>query len=113
MGRLVAVVAQNPRMLGLGIDENTAILVRNQRSFTVLGDGAVYVVDGSPVSYSNISEGSFEDTLSVFGIQLHLLTQGDTFDLSKREPKAHSARALTEALVPEAVRERVHEAADD
>ena len=113
MGRLVGVVAQNPRMLGLGIDENTAILVRNQRSFTVLGDGAVYVVDGSPVSYSNISEGSFDETLSVFGIRLHLLTQGDTFDLSKREPKAHPARPLTEALVPEAVLARAHEAADD
>jgi cyanophycinase len=99
MGRLLGAVAQNPRILGIGIDENTAILVKGQRTFTVLGDGAVYVLDGSTVSYSNIGEERVEKTLSIYDVKLHMLTQGDTFDLSKRRPYEHAAKEVEEELV--------------
>jgi len=42
-------VAQNPRIVGLGIDENTAVIATRQRQLQVLGEGAVYVVDGRAV----------------------------------------------------------------
>jgi cyanophycinase len=45
IGRLLGAVAQNPRELGLGIDEDTAVILRNNR-FEVIGSGGVYVVDG-------------------------------------------------------------------
>ncbi len=44
MGRLLAAVAQNPRTLGLGIDENTAVVIDCGESFYVVGTGAVYAV---------------------------------------------------------------------
>ena len=113
MGRLVGAVAQNPRIVGIGIDENTAILVKGHRTFTVLGDGAVYVVDGSTVSYTNLSEGRFSETLSIFDLRVHLLTQGDVFHLNTRKAKAHPADEITEEVVPAVVRERASEAADD
>jgi cyanophycinase len=99
MGRLVGAVAQNPRILGIGIDENTAILVKGQRYFTVIGDGAVYVLDGSTVSYSNIAEARVEKTLSIYDIKMHILTQGDTFDLSSRQPFAHDGDEVEEELM--------------
>ena len=99
MGRLLGAVSQNPRILGIGIDENTAILVTGQRTFRVFGDGAVYVLDGSTVSYSNITEAQVEKTLSIYDVKLHVLTQGDTFDLSSRRPFAHPAKEVTRELV--------------
>lgn len=99
MGRLLGAVAQNPRILGIGIDENTAILVKGQRTFTVMGNGAVYVLDGSTVSYSNIGEERVEKTLSIYDVKLHVLTMGDTFDLSKRRPYEHPAKEAEEELV--------------
>jgi cyanophycinase len=99
MGRLLGAVAQNPRILGIGIDENTAILVNAHRNFKVIGDGAVYVLDGSTVSYSNITEERVEKTLSIYDVKLHVLTQSDTFDLSSRRPHAHPAKELERELI--------------
>ena len=98
MGRLMGAVAQNPRMLGVGIDENTAIVVDDQRAFEVIGEGAVYVLDGSGVSYSNLTDEEKDRTLSIFGVQVHVLSMGDTFDLSLRQPEARPAEAVLERL---------------
>ena len=48
-GPLLGAVAQNPHNLGLGIDENTAIVVHHGKTFQIIGMGAVYVVDGSHI----------------------------------------------------------------
>ena len=96
MARLIGAVSQNPRVLGTGIDEDTAIVVEHNRSFRVLGEGAVYVVDGSKMSYSNIGEEDSDRTLSSFGIAVHMLSQGDQFDLITRTPYAHPADSMEE-----------------
>ncbi|HYF02610.1 MAG TPA: cyanophycinase [Patescibacteria group bacterium] len=98
IGRLLAAVAQNPRNLGIGIDENTAIIVEGNRSFKVIGENAVYVVDGSGVTTSNISEDRSDVTLALFDVKLHVLVQGDKFDLKERRPlilDAEERRQLT------------------
>jgi cyanophycinase len=85
IGRLLGAVALNPRILGIGIDEDTAIVVQ-EHEFHVLGSGAVYVVDGAGVTHSNITDGAPESTLSMFDVRLHILSHGDRFDLSRRRP---------------------------
>jgi cyanophycinase len=92
MGRLLAAVAQNPRTLGLGIDENTAIVIDNAESFYVVGAGAVYAVDGRYITYSNVTEGHNEMTLAVYDTKLHVLTEGDSFDIETRRPTSFGAR---------------------
>lgn len=84
-GRLLGAVAHNPRLLGIGIDEDTALLVEGSHG-TVIGSGAVYVVDGEGASHSNISEASPDDTLSLFDVRMHVLADGDRFDLAGRRP---------------------------
>jgi cyanophycinase len=96
VGRLLAAVAQNPRLLGVGIDEDTAIVVEGEEGFRVLGSGAVYVIDGRGVSETNISERDSDRTLSIFDARLHLLSQGSTFDLKSRRPRYHAAETAQE-----------------
>jgi cyanophycinase len=96
MARLVGAISQNPRVLGVGIDENTALILEQERSFRVLGEGAVYVVDASKTTHSNIGEEEPDRTLSTFGIVVHMLSQGDRFDLPTRTPTSHSAESMEE-----------------
>lgn len=95
IGRLLGAVAQNPRMLGLGIDEDTAVVAEGQR-FRVIGSGAVYVVDGSATSYSNVSEGHADAMLSISDVRLHVLKTGDSFDLEARRPQPGPADEETD-----------------
>lgn len=84
-GRLLGAVAHNPRVLGLGIDEDTAAIVEGGR-FRVIGSGAVYVVDGSGVSHCNLAEAKPDRVLSMHGVKVHVLGTGDSFDLASRTP---------------------------
>jgi cyanophycinase len=102
MGRLLGAVAQNPRILGIGIDEQTAIVVENEERFTVLGDGAVYVIDGTGVTHSNITEDAQEMALSIYDVKLHVLSHEDQFDLRERRPGAISRDAAIEVQIQEA-----------
>ncbi|HYF26392.1 MAG TPA: cyanophycinase [Baekduia sp.] len=85
IGRLLGAVAHNPRVLGIGIDEDTAIVVEGDR-FTVLGRGAIYVVDGAGVTHSNVAEAKAASALSMYDVRLHVLSTGDAFDLNTRQP---------------------------
>ncbi len=74
-------------MLGIGIDEDTAIIVEHG-VFKVHGRGGVYVVDGSGLTHSNIAEAQLERTLSIYDVRLHVLSAGNTFFLTDRRPGA-------------------------
>ena len=93
MGRLLGTIAQNPRVLGIGIDEDTAIIMEDPTHFSVLGSGAVYVVDGTNVTHSNISEDESDKILSIYDVTLHVLSQGDGFDMEQRRPLSINAKA--------------------
>ena len=85
MGRLLGAVAHNPRVLGLGIDEDTAVMVEGD-TFRVIGSGGVYVVDGTDVTYCNLAEARAECALSMHDVRVHVLSDGDGFDLKARKP---------------------------
>jgi cyanophycinase len=86
MGRLLGAVAQNPKNLGLGIDEDTAVEVMGGGHFRVLGSGAVYVVDGAEIMYSSLSEQHAEGIVTIHDVKLHVLGAHDHFDLVQRRP---------------------------
>ncbi|KPU44572.1 cyanophycinase [Oxobacter pfennigii] len=86
IGRLMSAVAQNPHMLGVGIDEDTAITVEGD-NFYVIGSQSVTVVDGMCLSHTNVSELMPEEPLALTNVKLHILPKGYGFDLISREPK--------------------------
>lgn len=86
IGRLLTGVAQNPEVLGIGIDEDTAIIVSDKGVAQVIGTGAVYFIDGSKIFLTNVSKQKPTEVLSIYGIQLHVLKEGNKFDLIRKEP---------------------------
>jgi cyanophycinase len=101
IGRLMGAVAQNPRILGIGIDENTAIVIGEDACFKVIGEGAVTVLDASDMTYSNLADEQTDRTLSAFGVRLHLLSQGDDFDIASRTPRNGAAEDVERELLGE------------
>ena len=86
-GRLIGAVAYNPRVLGMGIDENTAAVVEGRR-LEVIGAGAVYIVDGGGATYSNVADADQQSTLAIHDVTVHVLAEGNSFDLGNRRPAA-------------------------
>lgn len=86
IGRLLGGIAQNPEVLGIGIDENTAIAVNKNGDIEVIGEGAVYFIDGSNISYTNVSEQNIEEVLSIYNVKLHVLKAGNKFSLLSKIP---------------------------
>jgi cyanophycinase len=84
-GRLLSAIAHNPHDLGIGIDEDTAILLDGHR-FEVIGAGAVTVIDVGAASHTNVPDVHEGDNLALYDVKLHLLPAGHGFDLDKHTP---------------------------
>ncbi|MGC9363451.1 MAG: cyanophycinase [Fidelibacterota bacterium] len=79
--RLISLVLENPKLLGIGIDESTAIIVNPDNTFRVFGEHAVIVYDASKATHI---ESDLANQLSCVGIKMHILTSGQRFDMVKR-----------------------------
>ena len=83
IGRLLALVAANPALLGLGVDEDTAALFDQEGALEIVGRNSVTIVDGSRM-YSDVFEVKGHGNITVSGAVLHVLTAGRRFDLKTR-----------------------------
>lgn len=79
-GRLMAIVASSPNLIGIGIDEDTAIEVSDRQTFTVMGRGAAYVLDCRR-ALTDAPDARQGAPLLVSGAVVHSLPAGATFDL--------------------------------
>lgn len=86
LGRLLSIVAQNPFLLGIGIDEDTAIVVEHDTSFEVIGAGAVTIVDGRQMVNSNINDAKKGQLISMSNVLFHLLPAGYRYNIESRQP---------------------------
>jgi len=85
LGRLLCGIAENPGILGIGIDEDTAIRVYPEEYFEVIGNNAVTVVDGRSIKSTNVSELKPDEILTITNASLHVLARGYGFDFKRRE----------------------------
>lgn len=97
LGRLLTAVAQHPYMLGVGIDEDTAVVVYPVDTiygvhpggyFEVIGSQTVTVIDGTRIQGTNISESRPRAPLALTNVILHILPAGYRFDIKERFPLA-------------------------
>src|ERR671913_1987304 len=85
MGRLLATFAANPGLLGIGLDEDTAVLIDREGVLEVLGSNMVTIVDGRDAT-SDYYEREIGDVLTVVRSSLNVLGPGRRFDLNRRQP---------------------------
>jgi len=79
--RLISLVAEMPRLLGIGIDEETAIIVGPDERFEVIGNRNVVIYDASHASVTITPA----KAIGFRGMVMHVLLDGDRFDLKKRQ----------------------------
>jgi cyanophycinase len=97
--RLIGAIAENPGVLGMGIDEDTGVIVEPTGVMRVIGTGAVYVADGRGITHTNVSEKAKGHTLSLFDVALHVLNHGTGLDMRTRRPfKNSEVQAASELL---------------
>lgn len=86
IGRLLNAVTHNPGILGLGIDEDTAIIFNGEPIFRVVGKGSVTIIDGSDISYTDISEIHHNEGIAVVDARLHILPEDYEFNIETKRP---------------------------
>lgn len=85
LGRLLAALVQQPAVLGIGIDEDTGIIV-NGDEFEVVGSGAITVVDESDATHNNLEGLLKDEAIAICGAKLHILPHGYRFNLKTHQP---------------------------
>ena len=95
LSRLLSVVAQNPYLQGIGIDEDTALVIERGVGIEVLGEGAVTVVDGRHMS-TNLPDIANRETPELIDVRLHLLPSGSKYELPK---EGDDARRIPQPLL--------------
>lgn len=80
--RLISLVLENPKLLGIGIDESTAIWVKPDHTFEVIGWNSVMILDAAKATGINTD---VRDNIAVSNMLLHLLTSGQSYDLGLRK----------------------------
>ncbi|WP_026734116.1 cyanophycinase [Fischerella sp. PCC 9605] len=100
LGRLISALAQQPAVLGFGIDENTAMVVTDSQ-FEVIGEGSITIVDESEVIHSNIEEILKDEPLAMCGARLHILPHGYKFDLKTRRPILNNGSVASAPVMSE------------
>ena len=88
--RIISLIAHHPKILAIGIDEDTALLTESENVLKVVGKNAVYFLDAANASPSHSEKADeyfqAEEHLCSSNIVLHALTAGDKFDLITRKP---------------------------
>lgn len=85
LGRLLTAIAYNPFAVGVGLDEDTAAFIDHSKKLTVLGAGALTIVDASELGHSSIAEVNEGKPVTMTNVRVHILANGATFDLETRK----------------------------
>lgn len=85
LGRLLTALLLQPDTIGVGVDENTALIVCGDE-FEVLGEGAVTIVDEAGIQHHSRNSRWADQAMTVFDVKLHILSEGCRFNIHSRIP---------------------------
>jgi cyanophycinase len=89
IGRLFQAVDGNPKTLGIGLGEDTGLLITDGRYMKAIGSGLVILVDGRHIKDTNITEVEMGQPISIKNLVVHVMSQHDHYDLEKHEMTIH------------------------
>jgi cyanophycinase len=84
-GRLVQAIAAQPGAIGVGLDEDTGVLIEKGVKLRAIGSSSVVIVDGSCVKSNNIATIEGGKPISISNIHVHVMAQQDVFNLHSRD----------------------------
>lgn len=82
IGRLLQIIVANPRLLGVGLEENAALMIQNSK-MEAIGPGMVILVDGRCIRDSNFNDIYDGEAISIENVILHVMSKYDVYDLKK------------------------------
>jgi cyanophycinase len=85
IGRLFQAVVGNPRILGIGLGEDTGLLITNKTNMEAIGSGLVILVDGRNIKDTNLTQIEMGQPISIKNLVVHVMSMGDFYDLSTHE----------------------------
>jgi cyanophycinase len=83
--RMAQIIATNPGCLGLGLEEDTGVVITGGQELEVIGSGVVTVVDGQCCTSTNIHEVKPGEPFTIRGLHVHILSAGERFSLPLQE----------------------------
>ena len=84
-GRLAEAIARFPNLLGIGLAEDTGLVIKNFNTFEVIGSGMVILFDPSDIRHNNEKLLEKGLPMSISNLKTHILANGDRFNISKRK----------------------------
>jgi len=84
-GRLTQAVAMNPGCIGVGLGENTALLIKKGNQAECKGSGTVIIIDGHDVGHTNISYAEDGEGICLENLRVHILSHGNGFLFNERQ----------------------------
>jgi len=100
ISRLVHAMATNPALLGLGIEENTGLIIEDETMARVIGAGTVIVVDGSAIAINHIGYAENRKPFALTNVVYSVLTAGMVYDLKRRIVVDPGPIAPPKSMVP-------------
>ena len=83
--RLAQAVAANPTAIGIGLGEDTGVLVRDGHLLEAIGSGSVIIIDGKNIRHNNIADIDEGSPVSVEGLLVHILEKGNQYNARTRK----------------------------
>jgi cyanophycinase len=84
--RMAQVVATNPTCVGIGIEEDTGIIVRNGRDAEVTGSGVVIIIEGFNITDSNILNYGARASIQIHDLNVSILSKGSIYQIPRLNP---------------------------
>lgn len=90
IGRLFQAVVSNPKTLGIGLGEDTGLLVTEGNIMEALGSGLVILVDGRNISDTNITDVNIGEPVSIKNLVVHVMSKSDKYLLKEHQFTIHN-----------------------
>ncbi len=84
-GRLTHAILMSPACTGIGICENTAIIIKNGNEAECRGSGMVTIIDGKNIRHTNIAYTEDKEPVNVENLKVHILCNGDGYFIKERQ----------------------------
>ena len=95
IGRLFQTVVGNPNVLGIGLGEDTGLLITNNHKMEAIGSGLVILVDGREIKDTNLTQIELGQPISINHLVTHVMSKFDTFDLKSHKMKIHNSQYVS------------------